>query len=256
MSRMLKVEGFPTRNAIIHYIHIENIHQNASQQVTELFNLIEKEESPFTISKVGKNALKTLCDDFPNLEKYKPFIAKSLSVRILQKCKNFYKNMKLSKLLKLLQFYKSESEIEKLLYECNREGLLYTTLNYHTKQGEAFLVFNPEAQVAENLAKFGDQLKEVFQKVHEVHAKGHSQRERFFGKAKDKIEDEIKEMQDEKQKMQQMKTALEEEDERRKKNAEAQRIADEERKKRELVEKKLIDDQNQRRAKLIQDLEE
>jgi len=156
MSRMLKVEGFPSRDAIIHYIYIENIHQNASHQVTELFNLIEREESPFTISKIGKNALETLCNDFPNLQKYKPFIAKSLSVRILQKCKNFYKNMKLSKLLKFLQFYDNECEIEKLLYECNREGLLHTTLNYHTKQGEAFLVFNPEAQVADNLAKFGN----------------------------------------------------------------------------------------------------
>jgi len=34
--------------------------------------------------------------------------------------------------------------------------------------------------------------------VSEQQTKGHSQRERFFGKAKDKIEDEIKEMQDEK----------------------------------------------------------
>lgn len=145
MSKMLQVEGFPSREAIIHYIYIENIHQNTSPQVTELFNLVEKEDSPVTISKVGKQTLETLCNNYPVLQKYKPFIAKSLSVRILQKCKNFYKNMKLSKLLKLLHFFDNESDIERLLYECNKEGLLYTSLNYHERTGEAFLVFNPEA---------------------------------------------------------------------------------------------------------------
>ena len=76
---------------------------------------MEREESPMTISKVGKEALESLCADYPKLAKYKPFIAKSLSVRILQKCKNFYKNMKLSKLLKLLQFYSNQSQVELLL---------------------------------------------------------------------------------------------------------------------------------------------
>ena len=105
-------------------------------------------------------------------------------------------------------------------------------------------MFNPEAQVAENLAKFGDQLKEVFQQVREVTTRGHGQRERFFAKAIDKIEDEKKEMQKEKAKMEKLKNALVDEEERRKKEREAKRIADEERIKREMIEKKLIDDQN------------
>lgn len=70
--------------------------------------------------------------------------------------------MKLSKLMKLLPFFENETQIERLLYECNKEGLLYTSLNYHSKPGQAFLVFNPEAQVAENLFKFGEQLKNAF----------------------------------------------------------------------------------------------
>lgn len=67
MSKMLQVEGFPSREAIIHYIYIENIHQNTSPQVTELFNLVEKEDSPVTISKVGKQTLETLCNNYPVL---------------------------------------------------------------------------------------------------------------------------------------------------------------------------------------------
>lgn len=61
------------------------------------------------ISKIGKEALGSLSKDFPKLKKYEPFIAKSLSVRILQKCCNYYKNMKLSKLQKLLPQYDNES---------------------------------------------------------------------------------------------------------------------------------------------------
>lgn len=126
----------------------------------------------------------------------------------MQKCKTFYANMKLSKLLKLLQFYESLSEVEQLLFQCNREGLLYTTLNYHSVSGEPFLTFNPEAQVAENLVKFGDQLRDVFQEVRALTTKGQSQRERFFGKAKDKIDDEVRHIREEQQKMHDAKKVL------------------------------------------------
>lgn len=83
MSKILQLEGLPSRNAIIHQIYIDNIHRSTSPQITELFHLVEREESPMTISKKGKAALESLCTEYPNLEKYRPFIAKSLAVRIL-----------------------------------------------------------------------------------------------------------------------------------------------------------------------------
>jgi len=107
------------------------------------------------ISKKGKAALDSLCKSQPNLAKYRSLITISLSVRILQKCKNYYKNIKMSKLQKLLQFFDNTTEIERLLYKCNRDGLIYTTLNYHSN-GEGFLSFNPEAEVTENLFEFGN----------------------------------------------------------------------------------------------------
>jgi hypothetical protein len=100
--------------------------------VSDLFNLIENEKSPFVISKKGKAALDALCNECPSLIVYKEFIAKTLSVRILQKCKSFYKSMKLSKLMKIISFYDSLPVIENLLYECNREGLVHTVINYHS----------------------------------------------------------------------------------------------------------------------------
>jgi len=160
-ARMLEVEGQPSRSSLIHYINIENIHANTSQHVSELFYLIENEKSPFVISKKGKAALDALCKECPSLTVYKEFIAKTLTVRILQKCKSFYKSMKLSKLMKVISFYDSIPVIENLLYECNREGLVHTVINYHS-QGEGYLIFNPEDQVADNLTAFGSQLKECF----------------------------------------------------------------------------------------------
>jgi hypothetical protein len=150
--------------SIITSIKIENIQHNTSKHVSELFRLIEEEDSPFTISKQGKVSLDALCNENPALAGYRKFIERTLSVRILQKCKNFYRNMKLSKLAKMLHFY-SPTDIERLLYECNREGLISTTIS---SQDGGSLTFNPEAQVADNLATFGNQLKIVFQKVVEA----------------------------------------------------------------------------------------
>jgi len=163
-AKMLQVEGYPSRQSIITSIKIENIQHNTSKHVSELFRLIEEEDSPFTISKQGKVSLDALCNENPALAGYRKFIERTLSVRILQKCKNFYRNMKLSKLAKMLHFY-SPTDIERLLYECNREGLISTTIS---SQDGGSLTFNPEAQVADNLATFGNQLKIVFQKVVEA----------------------------------------------------------------------------------------
>lgn len=80
---MLQVEGQPSRASIIHYINIENLHTSTSQNVTDLFNLIEHEASPFVISKKGKSVLEALKTENPELVRYKEFITKTLSVRIL-----------------------------------------------------------------------------------------------------------------------------------------------------------------------------
>ena len=80
---MLRVDGFPSRASIIDYINIESINTSTTIHVANIYNLIEHEESPFVISKKGQEALETLCLENPKLSIYKPFIAKTLSVRIL-----------------------------------------------------------------------------------------------------------------------------------------------------------------------------
>ena len=88
------------------------------------------EESPFVIAKKGKEDLEEILKENEELREYQPFIKKNLSVRILQKCKNYYKNLKLSTLKTLLTFYSTFEEIELLLYECNREGLIKVVIDH------------------------------------------------------------------------------------------------------------------------------
>jgi len=69
----------------------------------------------------------------PNLQKYAPHIEKTLAIRILQKSKNFFTNVKFNSLIKMLNFYGDWDKIEGLLYECNRLGLVMTIAD-HAKQ--------------------------------------------------------------------------------------------------------------------------
>lgn len=111
--------------------------------------MIENEQSPFVISKKGKAALDALIKENPSYEIYRENIIKTLSLRIIQKCRNFYKNIKLSKLFVLLPFYSSETEVERLLFEFNRQNMLHTTICFNTKgSNEGVITFNPENQLA------------------------------------------------------------------------------------------------------------
>lgn len=144
--------------------------------------------------------------------------------------------MKLSKLQKMLGFSNSATEIERLLYECNREGLIHTTINFHSCKGEGSMTFNPEAQVAENLFTFGTQLKAVFQRVVETTSRGRPQRLRVFQKVKEKLDQEAAEMQKQKQDMLEVQQQLADQKAKEKLEQERQRQADTARKLREQEE--------------------
>ena len=105
------------------------------------------------------------------------------------------------------------------------------------------------------MAHFGEQLKEVFLRVRAVTTKGQSQRERFFGKAKDKIDDEIKLIQEAQKKMQQTKVDIDEDEQRKAKLLAKQQKEEKERYDRELANQKLIDDQNKIRTQIMEEIE-
>jgi hypothetical protein len=74
--------------------------------------LIENEESPFKISKLGSECLSEICKKFPNLEIYRPLVQKTLAVRVLQKSKHFFANLNFETLVKHLSFFGPWEKVE------------------------------------------------------------------------------------------------------------------------------------------------
>lgn len=117
-----------------------------------------------------------------------------MAVRILQKAKNFYRNLKFKTLSKLLSFYGDENgenwaAIESLVYECNREGLVKTVVDHRSGS----ISFDKQVEVLENLMQFGTKLRQAFITTREVtYAGHHDERNRIFMKVKEKIDEEKK----------------------------------------------------------------
>ena len=96
---MLQIKGIPSQKSLIHTLYTKNIHNVVGNPyIATLFKLVEFEESPFKICKEGSEALRKSIEVMPDLEKYAPFIQKTLAIRILQKCKNFFTNIKFASL--------------------------------------------------------------------------------------------------------------------------------------------------------------
>lgn len=203
IANMLQVKGIPSRASLLNYVRIKNLHlQPEYPHIQELFRLIEDEDSPFIISKQGKAILDKLSQQ-KDWAQYREFLTKTLSVRILQKCRNYFKNLKMSTLKSLLGFYESFNSVEVLLYECNREGLIQTIISHETQS----VTFDQEVEVQNNLVRFGFKLKDAFLKVQEATSEG-KERERIFMKVKEKMEQEMSEVLKRKDDMERMKEEI------------------------------------------------
>ena len=159
VSQMLQIKGIPSQKSLSHTLYTKNIHNVVGNPyIATLFKLVEFEESPFKICQQGSEALSKAIEVMPNLQKYAPFIEKTLAIRILQKCKNFFTNIKFASLSKMLTFFGDWDKVEGLLYECNRLNLVMTIAD-HAKQ---VITFDQVTQVHENLVSFGNKLRCVF----------------------------------------------------------------------------------------------
>ena len=112
-------------------------------------------------------------------------IKTTLAVRVLQKSKAFYHNLTFSTLQKQLEFYGSWENIESLLFQCNREGLIITVID-HANQT---ISFDKEIQTAENLVNFGKKLRYAFSKIAETKTE-QNERNRIFQKVLEKLDEE------------------------------------------------------------------
>jgi hypothetical protein len=105
---------------------------------------------------------------FPTFVSFVPLIKHTLAVRILQKSKAFYNNLTFATLQKTLEFYGDWEQIEGLLYQCNREGLIITVVDHANNT----ISFDREVQAAENLVNFGNKLRVAFSRIAETKTQG------------------------------------------------------------------------------------
>jgi hypothetical protein len=134
VSEMLQIKGMPSHESLITHIDRKNIHLvHGNPYISQLFKIIEQEDSPFTISSAGRVALEKAIECMPELEKYAAYIKKTLAIRMLQKSKNFFTNIRFASLTKMLHFYGEWDKIESLLYECNRMGHVQTITDHSSK---------------------------------------------------------------------------------------------------------------------------
>lgn len=158
--------------------------------MSALFKLIEEESSPFKIAKLGPDLLKKTLSAFKELADYSPLIHRTLAVRILQKSKAFYTTLNFKTLANQLKFYGSWEDIEQLLFECNRDGLVITVVDHTNK----IIKFDEEVQVAESLIKFGAKLRTAFARISDTKDQG-KERQRIFLKVKEKLDEETSKVQ-------------------------------------------------------------
>ena len=197
VAQMLQIKGMPSHASLISQIFLKNIHNvEGNPHVATLYKLVEFEESPFKISQQGSESLRKACEVMPNLAKYAPFIEKTLAIRILQRCKNFFTNVKFASLSKMMNFFGDWDKIEGLLYECNRLGLVMTIADHR----QQVITFDRVAQVHENLVNFGNKLRMVFAKVQQAHTPDR-ERIRIFEKIKGELDEEMRRVKDVKEAM-------------------------------------------------------
>lgn len=75
VSAMLMIQGLPSRQSLFSQINLKNLHVIAGcPHISQLFKLIETEESPFKISKQGSACLDEILKKYPDLTIYKPLV--------------------------------------------------------------------------------------------------------------------------------------------------------------------------------------
>lgn len=173
---MLQIQGYPSRASLVSQINLKNMHViQGCPAIGHLFKLVEFEESPFKIAKDGAEYLNQIINTYPSFVSFVPLIKQTLAVRILQKSKAFYNNLTFSTLQKTLEFFGNWEQIEELLFQCNREGLIITVVDHANKT----IAFDREVQAAENLVNFGNKLRVAFSRIAETNTQG-GERTRIF----------------------------------------------------------------------------
>jgi len=81
---MLHIYGLPSRASLFNALNLRNSFVVPQcPEIKSLYKLIETEDSPFKISRQGKDLVDAVVKQFPELKEYKEPLMRTLAIRVL-----------------------------------------------------------------------------------------------------------------------------------------------------------------------------
>ena len=129
MMKILKINHIPSRKYLLGYLLNNNIINKVNQEIKELFDIFENEQNPISLAKKGVKYITKIINE----EDYKPYLKKikeNLIIKFLMLLPNVYKNISLSRVLKLFKELNMEDyEINDIISESSRINLFKCKLD-------------------------------------------------------------------------------------------------------------------------------
>ena len=123
MMKILKINHIPSRKYLLGYLLNNNIANNATKEIKELFDIFENEINPISLAKKGVKYITKISKE----EDYKPYLKKiqeNLIIKVLMLLPNIYKNISLSRIINLFKDLNMEEyEINDIICESSRINL-------------------------------------------------------------------------------------------------------------------------------------
>ena len=123
MMKILKINHIPSKKYLLGYLLNNQIINNSSKEIKNLFDVIENEQNPISLAKKGVKYIKNISNE----EEYKPYLRKieeNLITKVLMLLPSIYKNISLSRVINLFKDLNIEEyEINDIISESSRLNL-------------------------------------------------------------------------------------------------------------------------------------
>ena len=137
MMNILKLTHVPSRNQLINYINNNNILSTCSEEIKNLYNLLQNETNPITIAKKGVKyiqALSNIPHDDNYIEKYMKHIKENLIIKCIYMFSKSFTSISFERINKLFTpFGLTSIEIEDLIAEISRNGYIKCKIDHSLK---------------------------------------------------------------------------------------------------------------------------
>ena len=173
MMNILKLTHVPSRNQLINYINNNNILSACSEEVKNLYNLLQNETNPITIAKKGVKyiqALSSIPHDDNYIEKYMKHIKENLIIKCIYMFSKSFSSISFERVNKLFTpFGLSSVEIEDLIAEISRNGYIKCKIDHSLKMILFITLDTVTESFNKNIYDFLIQLKCICEDISRKH---------------------------------------------------------------------------------------